>query len=164
MALIDDFARQRDESRKRLLWLMAVFGMLAVIVLIRLTYLQVLRADDYRKQLDKWLDQARTDYVPALRGGIRDRRGNHARQDTSRSLPREHGAGGTRAVHDQPSSHGSDPIGDSHHGNGDRLEREYIRVLQRRRRSRFGYHLGGSRQRELERRDQVDRRSSGTLR
>ena len=81
MALIDDFARQRDESRKRLLWLTTGFCMLAASVLLRLGYLQVLHAGYYREQLDKWLDQSRTDYVPALRGDIRDRRGKWLAQD-----------------------------------------------------------------------------------
>lgn len=74
MAPIDDFARQRDESRKRLWLLMAGFAVLAVIVGIRLTYLQVLRSDDYRKQLDDWLI-LQPDYQPALRGNIHDCRG-----------------------------------------------------------------------------------------
>lgn len=80
MALIDDFARQRDESRKRLLLLMVGFALLAGIVLVRLTYLQVLRADDYRQQLDDWLVLA-PDYLPPLRGDIRDRHGNALAQD-----------------------------------------------------------------------------------
>ncbi len=77
MAMIDDFARQRDASRQRLLWVLLSFGLLAIIVLIRLTYLQVLRADSYRDQLDNWL-VLQPDYLPALRGDIHDRRGNVA--------------------------------------------------------------------------------------
>lgn len=81
MALIDDYARQRDESRRRLLWLMGGFGVVALIILIRLTCLQILQADEYRERLDRWLDYSQTDYIPALRGDILDRRGNVLAQD-----------------------------------------------------------------------------------
>ena len=80
MAMIDDFARQRDASRQRLLWMLLGFGLLAIIVLIRLTYLQVLRADSYRDQLDDWL-VLRADFLPPLRGAIQDRHGYILAQD-----------------------------------------------------------------------------------
>jgi penicillin-binding protein 2 len=80
MAMMDDLARQRDESRKRLLLLIAVFCLLALIVVVRLTYLQVVCAGDYRQQLDDWLVLG-PDYVQPLRGDIRDRRGSVLAQD-----------------------------------------------------------------------------------
>jgi penicillin-binding protein 2 len=80
MEAVDDFARQRDASRRRLVPLMAVFGLLAGIVLARLVYLQVLSAGDYRQQLEDWL-VLEPDYVQPLRGDIRDRRGAVWAQD-----------------------------------------------------------------------------------
>ncbi len=80
MALIDDFARERDESRKRLLLLIAGFAVLAATVVARLAYLQMLHARDYRDQLDEWLI-LQPDYLPALRGDIRDRNDKVLAQD-----------------------------------------------------------------------------------
>jgi penicillin-binding protein 2 len=80
MAMIDDFARQRDATRQRLFWMVLGFCLLASIVLIRLAYLQVLRADSYREQLDNWL-VLRPDYLPPLRGDIHDRRDSILAQD-----------------------------------------------------------------------------------
>ncbi len=78
--MMDDLARQRDESRRRLVPLIAVFSLLGLIVLARLAYLQVVCAGDYRQQLEDWL-VLEPDYVQPLRGDIRDRRGNVLAQD-----------------------------------------------------------------------------------
>ncbi len=80
MVRIDDLDRHREASRRRLHLLIVAFAAIAAVILLRLAYLQVVRADTYRGQFDDWLVLS-PDYLPALRGEIVDRNGQVLAQD-----------------------------------------------------------------------------------
>lgn len=55
---------------------MVAFALLATFALMRLGYLQLLHADDYREQMKHWVDLP-PEYVQPLRGDILDRNGRN---------------------------------------------------------------------------------------
>ncbi len=78
--MYDDFARHRQASRRRTQVLMLGFALMAIFALVRLGYLQMLHAADYRDQIEDWL-KLPAEYPPSLRGSILDRNGTVLAQD-----------------------------------------------------------------------------------
>lgn len=78
--MYDDFARHRQASRRRTQVLILAFALMAVFALIRLGYLQLFCAADYRAQMKTWVD-LRPEFVQPLRGDILDRNNTVLTQD-----------------------------------------------------------------------------------